>query len=172
MSHFEFDMKLPMDTWQDQTMYAIKGPTIERIEHLLMLYIDREPMQDIVEQFAKEKVDIITENLQGLTVIKKTEISIPGGNPTYEFVASWALADNFIKIKRYVFVLANDMGFTFNCDFQDTTFDQLKPDMNKIIDHLVPNTFAAAEGATVEPTPPARSAPPVQAPPSNSDHLW
>ena len=149
------------------------GPTVDKTAHRMLLYLDRALQQDTLADFAGAKTEVVKENLQSIEVLKDKEITQSGGNPVHEFVVRWMPVGNYAFIKRYVFILANDVGFTFRCDFSDSTFKKLRTDMNKLIEHLVPNTFISDDGATPEQEPPpAPSTPPVQNPPPNPDHLW
>jgi len=136
----EFSFDLP-EGWEDQSVYTFRGPDIGEQEHKLVLTIDRVLLQDTVTKFAKEKTAPILDHVKGLEVLKNEEITLEDGNPTFEFVVKWVPADEFVVFKKYVFVLCNEMGFTFNCDFSKKTYKILAGQMNDIIETLLPGTF-------------------------------
>lgn len=140
----DFTFELPKG-WEDQTAYTFRGPTMGEVEHLLMLYLDRTGRHQAVRDLAQEHIDPIVKNVQGLEVLKDQEVTLDDGNPCYEFVAKWVPGDGVVILKRYVFVLAEDLGFAFVCDFSKKSFQELAGQMDDIIESLVPGTF--------EPTP-------------------
>ena len=139
---FTFDMG---SGWEDQTVYTFRGPKIDDREHMLILNITRKPQHDDICQFAREWIDPLVDTLQGLDILKEEEVTVEDGHPAYEFVCRWIPADNMAIIKKYVFVLAHDMGFTFSCDFSKKSHKMLSGQLKEIIDSLLPGTYQPYE---------------------------
>ncbi len=140
MTEFDYKFELPKE-WEDQTVYVFKGPTEDSYEHRLMLAIDRDLQDGIIKNFASQQTATIKENLQGLEVLKDQEITIEGGNPAYEFVCKWVPGNDFVVYKKYVFVIHDKRGFTFNCDFTKKTYQMLGKKVNELIEQLLPGTY-------------------------------
>lgn len=137
----DFTFELPRG-WEDQTAYTFRGPTVGEVEHLLMLYLDRSGRHDFVRDLAKEHIDPIVKNVQGLEVLKDQDVTREGCNPTYEFVAKWVPGEGVVVFKRYVFVLPPEgLGFIFVCDFSKKSYEEIRFDMDDIVEGLVPGTF-------------------------------
>jgi len=110
-----------------------------------MLAIDRHLQHDTVKKFADQQTGIIKENLLGLEVLKEKEITVEGGNPAYEFVCKWVPGNDFVVYKKYVFVIQDKRGFTFNCDFTKKTYKMLGKKVNELIEQLLPGTYTALD---------------------------
>lgn len=144
MNKDQFKFNLPPE-WEDQTAYFFKGPDIDGQEHLLMLHLDRHLQQDDINDFARQRIAPITENLQGLEVLKDEEVTIEEGNPVYEFTCRWMPAEGISVLKKYIFVFYDNMGFTFNCDFSKKSYKMLSKQISSIIDSLLPGTYEPLE---------------------------
>lgn len=140
MQGFDFKIDLP-EGWSDQTVYSFKGPTIDGIEHILYLSIDKQMQTDDVELFAKSKLDVIQSSLNNLNVLRSTLVTQNKGNPVYEFIGEWMPGDGYHPYKKYVFVLFDNRGFTFSLDFSKKTYKQLNFVMKKIINSFLPGTY-------------------------------
>ncbi len=140
MTEFDFKFNLPKG-WEDLTVYVFSGPKEDNYEHRLMLAIDRHLQHETVKKFADQQTEIIKENLLGMEVLKEKEITIEGGNPAYEFVCKWVPGNDFVVYKKYVFVIHDKRGFTFNCDFTKKTYQMLGNKVNELIEQLLPGTY-------------------------------
>ena len=57
--------------------------------------------------------------------------------PAVELVLKWVLQDGLIRYKRYLFVVKDQMGFTFNCDFTKKSFGLLTEQMSQVVRSLL-----------------------------------
>jgi hypothetical protein len=148
MAHVEMDNLFRIDLpqgWQDQTVYVFRGPEEDGREHNLMLMIDRFLQHDDIGAFAREKTQPIMDALQGVEALKDEEITLEGGNPTYEFVYKWVPSENYISFQKYLFVFCGGMGFTFSIGFSKKSLKLLNGQVNRIIESLLPGTFEPLE---------------------------
>ncbi|MBN1163425.1 MAG: DcrB-related protein, partial [Candidatus Krumholzibacteriota bacterium] len=138
--HNQFRFDLPGE-WEDQTVFVFRGPIIGESEHKLLVTIDRNPQQDDIREFARDRTSPLVDSLQGLEVLKDEEITLEDGNPAYEFVCKWIPSEEISIIKKYVFVFYDRMGFTFSCDFSKKSYKILGGQMSGIIESFLPGTY-------------------------------
>ncbi len=138
--------KLPLPRgWEDQTAYTFMGPVERGVQHILMMILDRHLQHTSVRSFAREKVTPILSSLQGVEILKDEEVTIPGGNPVYEFVYKWIPGEGNVLIQKYVFVFCDGIGFTFSARFSKTTLKTVGLQMPRIIEALLPGTYEPVE---------------------------
>jgi len=139
---FKFD--LPTG-WDDQTVYHFKGPDIDGQSCILTLTIARQLTADDIETFARDRINPIVENLQGLEVLKDEETTVEGCHPSHDFAYRWIPGEGVGMYDRYIFVLANGMGFSFSASFSKKSFKILSGQMKDVIESLLPGTFEPLE---------------------------
>lgn len=139
-----FKLDLPTG-WEDQTVYHFNGPNIDGQPHTLMLTIARRLVDSDVESFARDRINPIVDNLQGLEVLKDEETTVEGCYPSYDFAYRWIPGEGVSMYHRYIFVLANGMGFSFSASFSKKSFKMLSGQMKDVIESLLPGTFEPFE---------------------------
>lgn len=139
---FKFD--LPKG-WMDQTVYVFQGPKEADLDHSIMLTLDRKLRHDEISQFAYERTSPIIETMTGIDVLKNEEITLPDGNPVWEFVYKSVPADGMIFFQKYVFVFKDKFGFTFSGKFTKQTIKTVGAQFKQIIETLVPGTYEPLE---------------------------
>jgi len=139
-----FQIKLPTG-WEDQTVYHFRGPDIDGAPHLMILTVDRHLQDDDIATFAQDRMTPIEENLQGLEVLKKEEVTIEGGNPVFEFVYRWIPGEGIRMFQKYVFVLKDGLGFSFCASFSKKSLKMLGGQMKELVDSLLPGTYEPLE---------------------------
>ncbi len=141
-SRYYFD--LPRG-WNDQTVYAFYGPEVDGVNHLLLMAIDRNLQFDEIEEFARSKIDPIIQELSGLEVLKDEEVTVEGGRPAWEVVYKWIPGEGVVVYQKYVFVFADDMGFSFSIRFSKKTRQTVGLQVKGLIESLVPGTYEPLE---------------------------
>ena len=136
----KFKFELPSE-WEDQTVYYFKGPNVAGTDHQMIVTLDRNLQHESIESFAREKTNPIVENLDGLEVLKEEEITLEDGNQAFEFVCKWIPSDDVTIVKAYVFVIKNNIGFCFNCDFTKKSYKILGGQFRDIVENLLPGTY-------------------------------
>lgn len=140
MSEINFNINLPKG-WQDQTMYYFKGPKLDEFEHEIMMTIDRKPQTDDIIEFARKRISPIVQTMTGIDVLKDKQTSISGGNESYEFVYKWIPADQMVEIHKYIYVLKDKLGFTFNIRFTKKSYKLLNNQIKEILESILPGTY-------------------------------
>jgi len=140
----KFNIDLPYG-WEDQTVYIFRGPEEGDFQHSLMLAIDRHLSHKDISDFALEKIEPIERSMQNCEVLKKEEITIPGGNPTFEFVYKMILSEDYSNFMKYIFVIKDDLGFTFSAGFTKKTYKTVGAGLKDVIDAILPGTYSPEE---------------------------
>lgn len=135
-----FEFKLPAG-WEDQTAYTFKGPDDGDLSHSIVLIVDRKLQHDSVDSFAREKTRPILDALQGIDVLKDEETTVPGCNPSYDFYYKWIPSEEKIIFQKYVFVIADGMGFCFAAQFSKRTLKTVGAMMKKVVESVLPGTY-------------------------------
>ncbi len=133
-------MELP-EGWQDQSAYFFKGPQIDDFDHDLLLNVDRFLQYDNVDDFAREKISPIVQSMPSIDVLKDKNVTGGGGNEVYEFVFKMVLADDLIQIHKYIFVIKDEMGFTFTIRYLKKTYKMLSNQTKEIVESVLPGTY-------------------------------
>ena len=141
-NRFRFD--LPTG-WEDQTVYNFRGPDIDGQPHTLTLTIARRLIDDDIATFARDRIDPIVDNLHGLEVLKQEEVTLEGGHPVFEFVYRWIPGEGIKLFQKYVFVIKDDIGFSFCCSFSKKSFKMLGGQMKEMVEALLPGTYEPPE---------------------------
>jgi hypothetical protein len=142
MSRFKVDLP---NGWEDQTVYHFRGPDIDGNQHLIILTVDRHLRDDDIVAFAQDRISPIEDNLQGLEVLKKEEVTIEDGNPVFEFVYRWIPGEGIRMFQKYIFVIKDDMGFSFSGSFSKKSLKMLGGQMKELVDSLLPGTYEPLE---------------------------
>ncbi len=144
MSQSPFKLELP-EGWEDQTVYSFRGPEDGGREHSLTLILNRHLRHEYISDFAREHIDPITETFQGIEVLKDEEVTIEEGNQAHEFVYKWIPSEGMTLFTKYVFVIKDNMGYVFSCEFSKRTYKTVGSMMKNVIEALVPGTYEHPE---------------------------
>ena len=132
-----FFIELPQG-WENQSIYMFKGPTIGSTEHYLRLLIDRRIGVQTLTAYARERIDLILNNLQGVEVLKEEVRELGEGHQVYEFVYKWIPTENMVKFCKYYYLVEGINGYTFNIEFTKKTMKLLTGEIEKIIASFLP----------------------------------
>jgi len=139
-----FNIELPGE-WEDQTVYHFRGPDDGDVSHTMSVTVTRHLQHDDVTQFAKQYTAVLLDNLQGVEVLKDEETSVAGCHQSYEFVYRWMPSDEIVTFNKYVFVIAEDLGFVFQCEFTKKTLKTIGSQFSEIVEHVLPGTYEPME---------------------------
>lgn len=139
---FKFD--LPAG-WDDQSAYHFKGPDVAGRDHLITLYVDRYLQHETLRSYVREKTDPILSSMDGIEVLKDEEVSVEGGHPVWEWVYRWIPGEGLVEFHKYVFVIADGMGFMFNGRFSKRTHKTVGRQFKDVVEAVLPGTYEPIE---------------------------
>ena len=131
-----FNMELP-DDWEDRSVYTYMGPDDSGVQHIMTLVVD--PEVDIeLDEFARDRIDAVTETIQGIEILKDEPKNLENGNPVHEFVYRWIPTDGKVIYQKTIYMILEDKGYTFSCNFSKKTIKTLALQMEQIINSFTP----------------------------------
>ncbi len=125
------------DGWEDKTIYTYMGPDDSGVQHILTLVVDENVDSMNVSEFAAQRIDVIKDSMASITVLKDELKELPSGRTVHEFVYKWVPADKVI-FQKFVYLLINDVGYTFSCNFSKKTIKTIGLQVDGIIDSFNP----------------------------------
>ncbi|MCX6827646.1 MAG: DcrB-related protein [candidate division Zixibacteria bacterium] len=137
MANNYFNIELP-DGWQDQTIYTYMGPEDNGIRHILTLIIDKDIDRMELADFARERIDALSETLQSVEILKDEEKTIPNGRTVHEFVYKWVPVDGQIVFRKNIFMVIDGVGYTFAGNFTKKTIKTIGSEVDQIINSFMP----------------------------------
>ena len=132
-----FTVELP-DDWEDHSIYIFNGPEIGGLRHDLRLVVEPEVYEDTLDEFARDRIDIVLESMQGMEVLKEEQKTLPNGTPAYESVIKWVPVDDRVIFQKRVYLLIGRTGYTFSANFTKQTMKTVGLQVNRIIESFKP----------------------------------
>jgi hypothetical protein len=127
------NLNLP-DGWENKTIYTYMGPDDSGVQHILTLVVDEDVEGMDLAEFAGERIDVIKENMSSIRVLKDELKELPSGRTVHEFVYKWIPSEDKIIFQKVVYLLINDIGYTFSCNFSKKTIKTIGLQVDQIID--------------------------------------
>jgi hypothetical protein len=132
-----FSIDLP-ESWEDKTIYTFMGPDDSGVQHILTLVIDDDTESMDLEEFARERIDVIVDSMSAITVLKDEPKELASGKTVHEFVYKWVPTDDNIIFQKLVYLLIDGVGYTFSCNYSKKTIKTIGLEVEKIIDSFIP----------------------------------
>lgn len=134
-----FAISLP-DGWEDRTVYSYMGPDDSGVQHVLTLTIDRHAGGVTLREYARDRINQVVNSLQSLEILKEEEKTLPNGNPAYECVYKWVPVKEKIIFRKLVYMILDDIGYTFSANFSKKTIKTIGVEVDQIINSFHPGT--------------------------------
>jgi hypothetical protein len=122
------------DGWENRTVYTYMGPDDSGVQHILTLVMDDKVDGTNLSEFASQRVEVIKDTMASITVLKDELKELPSGRVVHEFVYKWVPTDDRIIFQKVVYLLINDVGYTFSCNFSKKTIKTIGLQVDQIID--------------------------------------
>jgi hypothetical protein len=133
--HFYIDLP---DSWEDRTIYTYMGPDDSGVQHILTLVVDDDIAGMELDEFARERIDVIKDSMSAITVLKDEPKELPSGRMVHEFVYKWAPVDDKLIFQKLVYMQIGNAGYTFSGNFSKKTIKTIGLQVNQIIDSFNP----------------------------------
>lgn len=78
-----FRLLRPEGEWQDSSVYAITGPTIDGVTHNITINIDDEVKADSVHDFAAQEFVLVEAQLEKCRMFVDDPVELDCGEPAY-----------------------------------------------------------------------------------------
>lgn len=140
MNRYDFEHPLiPLpEGWSEQTVYEFSGPTIDGMEHHLIVAFDRmlQPEHSDLEAFADHKSEVVVGALDGSEVVSR-KLCMLGDCAAVELTLRRVLAAEQIQRLQYFFLIDGNRGVTFSCRYTDKSFKIVCPEVRELIAKLI-----------------------------------
>ncbi len=78
-----------LDGWVDQTVFIIRGPEEDGVEHILTIQIDPKLGRTAIEKYGEKMAEATLASLTNAELLKSGPVTLPGGLAAYELVFKW-----------------------------------------------------------------------------------
>lgn len=132
-----FRMSLP-EGWIDRSIYIFDGPEVGTFKHNLTLVVDTVLQDNDLEAFAQERIDIQLNSIPGTEVLKQEIKTRSNGQQACEVVIKWIPVDGTVIFQKKVFMIIDEVGYTFSANFTKQTIKTIGLDVERMIDSFQP----------------------------------
>lgn len=132
-----FDIDLP-NGWKDRTVHTFMGPDESGVQHILTLVIDRDVSNIELSKFARERINAVVDSMPGIDVLRDEEKTLSDGRAVHEFIYKWAPVDGKVIFQKQIYMLIDEVGYTFSANFSEKTIEAIGSDVEHIISSFQP----------------------------------
>jgi hypothetical protein len=132
-----FQIQLPED-WIDQSVYIFNGPEAGGFHHNLSLVIDNGLSDDDLEAFAQERIDAYLNATPAAELLKNERKTFSNGTEAIEVVVKWVPTDNKVIFQKRVFMVIDDVGYSFTANFTKQTIKTIGLQVDEMINSFSP----------------------------------
>jgi hypothetical protein len=132
-----FKIMLP-DGWEDQTVHTYMGPDDSGVKHMLTVTVNPTVETGDVSEFARERIDLAMNSLQGAEILKDEPTELADGRPAHECIIKWIPTDGNIIFRKMVFMISDGKGYSFAVNFSKKTIKTIGTVVNQMIVSLRP----------------------------------
>jgi hypothetical protein len=133
----QFHISLP-EGWIDQSLYVFNGPDEGGFQHSLMLVIDNVLEDDDLERFAQERIDGVLNTTSNTEILKQEKKTLANGTEAVEVVIKWIPVEGKIIFQKRVYMIIDDVGYSFTANFTKQTMKTIGLDVSRMIESFRP----------------------------------
>lgn len=131
-SNNKFHISLP-EAWTDQSVYMFNGPEVNGFQHTLTLVVDAVLLDNDLEAFAQERLETQLSSTPGMEILKQEMKALPNGNEACEAVIKWVPVDGTIIFQKRVYMIIDEVGYSFTANFTKQTIKTIGLQVDQII---------------------------------------
>jgi hypothetical protein len=138
-----FTITLP-EGWEDQTVHTYMGPDDSGVKHMLTVTVSPTVETGDVSEFARERIDMALNALQGAAILKDEPIDLADGRGAHECIIKWIPTDGNVIFRKMVFVIQDGRGYSFAANFSKKTIKTIGTEVERMILSLRPDDGTGA----------------------------
>ncbi|NMC43351.1 MAG: DUF1795 domain-containing protein [candidate division Zixibacteria bacterium] len=138
-----FTITLP-DGWEDQTVHTYMGPDDSGVKHILTVTVSPKVETGDVSEFARERIDMAVNGMQGATILKDEPVELADGRGAHECIIKWIPTDGNVIFRKMVFLLQDGKGYSFAANFSKKTIKTIGTEVGQMILSLRPEDGTGA----------------------------
>ena len=116
-NHFSI---LQPEAWSDATVYLLRGPVSDGLQHSITVTCDCNPQTDTLEEYATSRVDEAVDALENSALLINDTITLDNGALARRSIIRWT-ANNRRLYQQNVCLLAENMGFVLSSSFTEAS---------------------------------------------------
>lgn len=132
-----FMITLP-EGWEDQTVHTFMGPDDSGVKHMLTVTVNPSVETNDVSEFARERIDLAMNTLQGAEILKDEPKELPDGRGAHECIIKWIPTDGNVIFRKMIFMLYDGKGYSFAANFSKKTIKTIGTVVDQMIVSLRP----------------------------------
>ena len=119
-----------LDGWVDQTVFIIRGPEEDGVEHILTIQIDPKLGRTAIEKYGEKMAEATLASLTNAELLKSGPVTLPGGLAAYELVFKWLPMEDQVIFRRQLYVERKKHAFIVSGSFSEQTLEAFSPQMD------------------------------------------
>lgn len=136
-SNSRFMITLP-EGWEDQTVHTYMGPDDSGVKHMLTVTVNPSVETNDVSEFARERIDMAMNTLQGAEILKDEPKELADGRGAHECIIKWIPTDGNVIFRKMIFLLSDGKGYSFAANFSKKTIKTIGTVVDQMIVSLRP----------------------------------
>jgi hypothetical protein len=134
-NHFTMDQPA---SWTDETVYLLRGPVDDGMQHSITVTCDRDPQADDLDAYADPRVREAVNALQDATVLMDDTITLDSGHDARRYILRWRV-DQRELYQQNLCLLAGNMGFILSASFTADSRKTVGPEVDAVMRSFTPN---------------------------------
>ena len=131
-----FSMLQP-EAWSDETVYLLRGPVSDGLQHSITVTCDRNPQTDSLDDYADPRMDEAMDALENAVLLLDDTITLDSDTPARRYIIRWTV-NNRTLYQQNVCLLANNMGFLLSASFTDASRREVGEEVEAVMRSFVP----------------------------------
>lgn len=119
-----------LEGWEDQTIFVVKGPDADGVEHFVTIQVDPKLGRTSIEKYGESQAAATLGALTNTELLKQGPFTLPGGAPAYELVFKWTPVEDQLIFRRLVYVERNKHAFIISGNFSEQSLTALGPQVD------------------------------------------
>lgn len=137
-----FALTVPTEGWQDQSLYAFSGPTVDDMTHRMSISITAAVDTDRVADFADEKMNAFPEQFESCDLLIHNPVELDCGHPAHRAIFVQCPDDSRRTYQEQIYTVHSDTGYTLTAAFTPTSRKQIGRAVEAMMLSFQPTAYA------------------------------
>lgn len=116
-SHFSV---LQPEAWSDATVYLLRGPVSDGLQHSITITCDHDPRTDVLDEYATARADEALDALENAVLLINDTVALNSGALARRYIIRWTVKNRTLYLQN-ICLLTEDMGFVLSASFTDSS---------------------------------------------------
>jgi hypothetical protein len=128
---------LQPEAWSDETVYLLRGPVSDGLQHSITVTCDRDPQTASLNDYADPRAEEAVGALENAVLLLNDTITLDSGTPARRYIIRWTINDRTLY-QQNVCLLAHDMGFLLSASFTDASRREVGEEVEAVMRSFQP----------------------------------